>query len=212
MERLVPARRSPDSTNREGPADAARLLEDNYTVADAVVVGSLLISLLRHADRVTIACLAQLVNVIAPIMTEPGGPAWRQTIFYPFAQTARLARGTSLRVEPSGASHETAVHGVVDTVDASATWDQDTGAVAVFLVNRHPTQSVQVTVDVRGFGGLRVTECLRLDDADPRRTNTAAEPHAVQPRPVTGIHVEGGCLELRLTPASWTAVALTPDS
>ena len=69
---------------------APRLLEDHYNVADAVVVGNLLISLLRHADRVTAACLAQLVNVIAPIMTEPGG-AWRQTTFHPFALTSRYA-------------------------------------------------------------------------------------------------------------------------
>ena len=73
------------------------LIEDEYTVADAVVVGSLLISLLRHSDRVTAACQAQLVNVIAPIRTEPGGPAWRQTIFHPFATTAALARGDVLR-------------------------------------------------------------------------------------------------------------------
>ena len=64
---------------------APRILEDEYNVTDAVVVGGLLISLLKHADRVTSASLAQLVNVIAPIMTEPGGPAWRQTTFSPFA-------------------------------------------------------------------------------------------------------------------------------
>ena len=79
---------------------APRVIEDSYNVADAVVVGSLLISLLRHSDRVTVACQAQLVNVIAPIRTEPGGPAWRQTIFHPFAITSRLARGEVLRVEP----------------------------------------------------------------------------------------------------------------
>jgi Alpha-L-arabinofuranosidase C-terminal domain len=70
---------------------APRVIEDEYNVADAVVVGNLLISLLRHSDRVTAACLAQLVNVIAPIRAEPGGPAWRQTTFHPFATTARLA-------------------------------------------------------------------------------------------------------------------------
>jgi hypothetical protein len=84
------------------PADdwptAPHLLEDTYSVIDAVVVGGLLISLLRHSDRVTIACQAQLANAIAPIRTEPGGPAWRQTIFHPFALTSRLARGTVLRV------------------------------------------------------------------------------------------------------------------
>ena len=70
---------------------APRLLEDVYSLADAVVVGDLLITLLQHADRVRAASLAQLVNVIAPIMTEPGGAAWRQTTFYPFALTAANA-------------------------------------------------------------------------------------------------------------------------
>jgi alpha-N-arabinofuranosidase len=100
---------------------------------------------------------------------------------------------------------------VVDTVDASATWDEATGNVAVFLVNRHPTEPVVVTIDARSFAGLQVSECLRLDDEDPRRTNTAAHPRAVQPRPDPEVRVEGGCLELRLSPASWTAVALTCD-
>ena len=98
---------------------------------------------------------------------------------------------------------------LVDTVDASATWDEATGDVAVFLVNRHPSEPVVVTVDARAFAGLQVTECLRLEDDDPRRTNTAAQPRAVQLRPDPGIRVEGGYFELRLGPASWTAVALT---
>jgi len=188
-----------------------QLIEDTFSVADAVAVGGFLNAFLRHADRVKIACQAQLVNVIGLIRTEEGGAAWRQSIFHPFAQTARLARGTSLRVEPRGATHETVAHGVVDTVDASATWDRETGDVAVFLVNRHPDQAVDVAIDARGFEGLQVTECLRLDDEDPRRTNTAAQPQAVRPRPDPGVRVEGGCLELRLSPASWTAVALTSD-
>src|SRR5690606_29175964 len=95
---------------------APRLLEDHYNVLDAVVVGSLLTALRRHADRVKMACLAQLVNVIAPTVTEPGGRVWRQTIFHPFAQAARHGRGTVLRVEPTApyagdvpALHATAV-------------------------------------------------------------------------------------------------------
>ena len=69
-------------TDRDEWPEAPRILEDVYSVADAVVFGNLMISLLRHADRVTSASLAQLVNVIAPIMTEPEGPAWRQTTFF----------------------------------------------------------------------------------------------------------------------------------
>ena len=66
---------------------------------DALAFGGACISLLNHADRVKAACLAQLVNVIAPIMTETGGPAWRQTIFHPFAQMSRLGRGRVLRAQ-----------------------------------------------------------------------------------------------------------------
>jgi alpha-L-arabinofuranosidase len=72
---------------------APRILEHRYSVLDGVVVGNLLISLLKHADRVTSASMAQLVNAIAPIMTEPGGDAWRQTTFFPFAVTSRLRSG-----------------------------------------------------------------------------------------------------------------------
>jgi alpha-N-arabinofuranosidase len=184
------------------------LIEDTFSVADAVAVGGFLNAFLRHADRVKVACQAQLVNVIGLIRTEPDGPAWRQTIFHPFAHTARLARGTSLRVEPRGARHETAAHGLVDTVDASATWDEPTGEVAVFLVNRHPTEAVEATVDVRAFGGLQVIECLRLEDADPRRTNTQDAPSAVQPHDDPAVRVDEGYVRLRLSPASWTAIAL----
>lgn len=191
---------------------APRLIEDTFTLADAVAVGGFLMTFLRHADRVKIACQAQLVNVIGLIRTEAGGPAWRQSIFHPFAQTARLARGTSLRVEPRGATHETTAHGEVDTVDAAATWDEETGALALFLVNRHPTDDSTVTVDVRGFPGAQVAECLRLEDEDPRRANTRENPTAVQPRADPTPRVDGGCLELRLRPVSWTAVSLTVPS
>ena len=74
---------------------APPLLEDIYTFEDALLVGLMLITLLKHADRVKIACLAQLVNVIAPIMTRQGGGAWRQTIFYPFMHASNYGRGGS---------------------------------------------------------------------------------------------------------------------
>jgi alpha-N-arabinofuranosidase len=190
-------------------ARTPRLIEDTFSVADAVAVGGFLNSFIRHADRVKIACQAQLVNVIGLLRTEEQGPAWAQTIFHPFAQTARLARGTSLRVEARGARHETAAFGEVDTVDASATWDEETGDVAVFLVNRHPDQGVVVTVDVAGFPDLQVSECLRLQDDDPRRANSQSEPSAVQPRHDPSVRLEGGSVQLELSPASWTAIALT---
>jgi alpha-N-arabinofuranosidase len=188
---------------------APRLLEDTYTVADAVVVGNLLISLLRHADRVTAASLAQLVNVIAPIMTEPGGPAWRQTTFFPFATTSRLARGTSLEIALSTPQHHTTAHGDVDLVDAVATWDESTGACAVFLVNRAEHTPTRVDIDVARLGVSAITECTTLADQDPFASNTRVQPERVQPHDNTTATIAAGLVSLVLPPVSWTALALT---
>ena len=187
---------------------APRLLEDAYHVADAVVVGSLLISLLKHADRVTSASLAQLVNVIAPIMTEPGGPAWRQTTFFPFALTSRLARGTALRVELSSETYRTTDHGDVPLVDAVATHDPETGATAVFLVNRAIEGPTTVTVDARSLGDVRVLETHTLNDDDPYAVNTLAEPTRVTPGANKSAQLQDGVLTIELPPVSWTAVSL----
>jgi alpha-N-arabinofuranosidase len=184
---------------------AAPLIEDTYDVADAVVVGNLLISLLRHSDRVAAACQAQLVNVIAPIRTEPGGPAWRQTTFHPFALTARLARGQVLRTEVTSPVYGTARYGDVPVVDAVATHDPATGETVVFAVNRHRTEPVDLTVAVPG--AVSVTESWTLHDPDTSATNTAAHPDRVVPRHHRA-ELADGTLRTVLAPVSWTAVRL----
>ena len=83
-------RRRREGRAKPGWPEAPQILEEVYTMEDALTFGGACISLLNHADRVKSACLAQLVNAIAPIMTETGGPAWRQTIFHPFAQMSNL--------------------------------------------------------------------------------------------------------------------------
>ncbi|PPK97734.1 alpha-N-arabinofuranosidase [Kineococcus xinjiangensis] len=187
---------------------APRLLEDVYTVADAVVVGSLLVSLLKHSDRVTSASLAQLVNVIGPIMTEPGGPAWRQTTFFPFALTSRLARGSALRVELETPAYRTGAYGEVPLVDAVATHDEETGATTVFLVNRNLAEATTVTVDVSGLGNVRIVETHTLNDDDPYAQNTLEEPDRVVPVENKSAALEEGVLTVELPPVSWTAIAL----
>ena len=148
------------------------LIEDTYDVTDAAVVGSLLITLLRHADRVGIACQAQLVNVIAPIRTRPGGPAWRQTIFHPFAQAAALARGHVLRVEPEVATYESADHGDVPYLDATATHDDETGALTLLAVNRSTDEPLELTAQVRAFSGYRLSEVTTLGPCRPHAPPT----------------------------------------
>ncbi|MUK03055.1 alpha-L-arabinofuranosidase [Vibrio cholerae] len=187
---------------------APRLLEDCYSVADAVVFGNLMISLLKHADRVTSASLAQLVNVIAPIMTEPGGPAWRQTTFFPFAITSKLARGSVLELKLDAGTYETGEYGVVPLVDAVATHDDETGATAVFLVNRSQTEETTVTIDLAALNGFSTVDAQSLYDTDVYAKNTLEEPERVTMKPNTSASLDGDTVTITLPPVSWTAVAL----
>jgi len=188
---------------------APRLLEDVYSALDAVVFGSLLISLLTHADRVASASLAQLVNVIAPIMTEPGGPAWRQTTFFPFAITSRLAQGDAVRLRIDAPTIDTAKHGTVPSVDAVATHDAETGATAVFVVHRGRDESIDLSIDVSGLGDVEVVETHLLHDEDPYARNTLDDPERVRPGTVQ-TRLENGILRLTLPPIAWAAIALRP--
>ncbi|MFD7310503.1 alpha-N-arabinofuranosidase [Promicromonospora sp. NPDC059942] len=184
------------------------LLEDRYNVADAVVVGNLLISLLRHTDRVHAASLAQLVNVIAPIMTEPGGRSWRQTTFHPFALTARHAAGEVLRLAVDAPVQETAKFGPVPVLDAVATHDTETGGVVVLAVNRSLTDDVALDVDLRGFPGLRVVEALTLSNPDHTWSATADDATSVLPRANTTAKVADDRAHVDLPPVSWSMLRL----
>jgi alpha-N-arabinofuranosidase len=187
---------------------APRLLEDSYSVADAVVFGSLMISLLKHADRVTSASLAQLVNVIAPIMTEPGGPAWRQTTFFPFATTSRLAKGTSMSVKTESPTYDTEVYGTVPLIDAVATHDDETGRSAIFLVNRSQDAEVGVSVDITALGAVAVLSAETLSDRDVTAKNTLDDMERVGLTPNTSTSIADGVLTVTLAPVSWTAIEI----
>ncbi|MBB1509287.1 alpha-N-arabinofuranosidase [Tessaracoccus sp. MC1756] len=181
---------------------APRLLEDNYSVADAVVFGNLLISLLRHTDRVWSANLAQLVNVIAPVMSEPAGPVWKQTTFHPFALTSRYARGEVLRVVIDSPTIESHAFGAVPAVDAVATWDESAGAL--FLVNRSESETIEVVVDTPA--GVSLTEAVTLHHTDPRWQAGVDDDTTVAPRPNESATLTDGSLEISLPPISWTMV------
>ncbi|PWD51264.1 alpha-L-arabinofuranosidase [Serinibacter arcticus] len=188
---------------------APRMEEDVYTVADAVVVGGLLIALLRNTDRVHSASLAQLVNTIAPIMTEPDGPAWRQTIFHPFALTSAHARGEVLRVAITSDTYDTARYGRADLVDAVATHDATTGDVVLFVINRSLSDATTVTLDARAFGGASVVEAVTYASADHHWRATAEDPTSVLPAPNASAVVEDGRLRVELPAVSWSMVRLT---
>lgn len=187
---------------------APRLLEDSYSVLDAVVFGSLMISLIRHADRVTAASLAQLVNVIAPIMTEPGGPAWRQTTFFPFSLTATLARDVALELKLDSPTYDTELYGAVPIVDAVATHDADGRGTTVFAVNRSLTEEVTLEIDTLALGRVSQAAATSLFDDDIHAANTLDEPDRVRPRENTSVDLGEGTVRITLPPVSWTVLTL----
>jgi len=187
---------------------APRQLEDVYSVADAVVLGNLMITLLKNHDRVASASLAQLVNVIAPIRTEPGGAAWRQSTFFPFSVTARLARGQILRPTIEADTYETSVYGRAPLVDAVATIDVEAGSSAVFLVNRSRTESIEVSIDVTDLEATTITEALTLHDDDVYAKNTFEDQNRVGLKPLDSASVNEGTLTMTLPPVSWSAISL----
>lgn len=128
-------------------------LEDIYNHEDALLVGCMLISMLKHADRVKMACLAQLVNVIAPIMTDTGGGSWRQTIFYPFMHTSLFGRGTALVPLIQSPKYDTKQITDVPYLEAIAVHNEEQGEVTVFAVNRHLEESLPLEVDLRKPSG-----------------------------------------------------------
>jgi alpha-N-arabinofuranosidase len=187
-------------------ASAPPLLEDVYTMADALCVGGMLITLLNHCDRVRIACQAQLVNVIGPIMTRTGGPAWRQTIFHPFAQASKFGRGDALRQ---------AVRGTVPTVKAgndempavlTACVANPDGGLTIFALNRDLARPIDLRVSLHAFAGLKSVEWTILRDDDLKAVNTEQAPHRIAPKAHAGATVADGQLTATLPPASWNVI------
>ncbi|MCR2800080.1 alpha-N-arabinofuranosidase [Microbacterium sp. zg-Y818] len=200
-----------DKPREPGWPVAPRLLEDQYHALDAVVFGDLMITLLQHADRVRSASLAQLVNVIAPIMTEPGGIAWRQTTFFPFSITSRLTGDRVVRVPVTAGTFTSERFGEVAAVNAVATVDDE--GVSLFVVNRSTTDAADLRLDLAAvaaqFGRqLQVTESHLLHEDDMYAANTLEEPERVGVRPLDGLSLDGDALTASLPPVSWVAVRL----
>lgn len=185
---------------------ALPLLEDVYNFEDALLVGSMLLTFLRNADRVKIACLAQLVNVIAPIMTRNGGGVWAQTIFWPMMQASAHGRGVALRPVVQSPVYATRDLGDVPVLDTAATMDGD--SVTLFAVNRDLTEDVRLTVDLRAFGPLTVAEHNVLHHDDVKAVNTEAAPNTVAPSQGELGEMDGGRLAITLPALSWNVIRL----
>lgn len=186
---------------------APPLLEDVYTLEDALLVGCLLITLLKHADRVKIACMAQLVNVIAPIMTDKNGEAWRQTIFYPYMHASVYGRGTVLNPVISSPVYDSIEFTNVPYLESTVVWDEDKEYLTIFAVNRAQDESLLLECDIRGFEEYKIIEHLVLENENPKATNQQNN-HLVEPHNRGDAVVKDGFVISHLPQLSWNVIRL----
>jgi len=183
-------------------------LEDVYNFEDALLVGSLLITLLKHADRVHMACLAQLVNVIAPIMTSDTG-AWRQTIFYPYKDASLYGNGTVLNTIVDTEKYDSKNFCDVSYVDSIVVYNEEKEEVTIFAVNKNMTEDIELTCDLRQFEGYKVKEHIVLHNEDLKAENTEANKNNVTPVTFDVSKLDGGILNSVLKHKSWNVIRLS---
>lgn len=183
-------------------------LEDVYTMEDALLVGSMLMTLIRNSDRVKIACIAQLVNVIAPIMTTNGGGAWRQTIFYPFMHASAFGRGQVLRPVIKSPLYDSKDFTDVPCLDSVAVENEETEELTVFAVNRDVSGALMLEADIRGFSGYNVKEHIIMENPDIKAANTECNPFNVVPRSGGNAVAADGKLTALLPKLSWNVIRL----
>ena len=186
---------------------APPLLEDVYTFEDSLLVGLMLITLLKHADRVKIACLAQLVNVIAPIMTRKGGGAWRQTIFYPFMHASNFGRGTVLQPVISTDKYDTKDFKEVPFVDSIPVFNEGKNELTIFAVNR-AQEKMEFECELKGFEDYSVIEHIVLENDDLKAVNTEDNPDNVKPHNNGNAKNDDGKVKADLSPLSWNVIRL----
>jgi alpha-L-arabinofuranosidase len=201
--------RSAEHMAKPGWPVAPPLIEEIYDLQDALMVGGALITLLNNADRVKVACQAQLVNVIGLIFAEAGGPAWRQTIFHPFRIVTEHAHGSVLEAKVQSDQHETKTSGVVNDIVAAAVHDTAKNKVVFFILNRDANGSAEVSLNLHGFPPATECTALTISGPDLLATNSADQPNTVVPKEHNEFSVNADKVVVKLPPMSWNMLSVS---
>jgi len=186
---------------------APPILEDVYNFEDALLVGTLLITLMKNSDRVKIACMAQLVNVIAPIMTAKDGEAWRQTIFYPFSQAATYGHGTALRPIIESDTYDCRQFKDVPYLESIAVHNEKDNEVVIFAVNRSTKEAMDLTTNLAGYNLDSIIEFSELAGHDVKQTNTNGNV-VVVPKPCNDVTINDQDVNATIKPLSWNMIRI----
>ena len=171
------------------------------------MVGSMMITLLRHCDRIKVACLAQLVNVIAPIFTKTGGGIFEQTIFFPFMHLSNYGRGSALLPLIDCPKYDCREFTDVPYLEAIATFNEEAEEMAIFCVNKSLDEDAVLDVNLMDFDGYKPIEFISMDGYDKKDENTFAAVN-VKPHNNPLPSMEGSDLTISMKPFSWNVIRL----
>lgn len=202
----IPGDEVADDVNSRDWEIAPAFSEQIYTQEDALLFASMLMAMVRNADRVKIACQSLLTNISAAIMTERGGDSWVQPIYYPFSYMSRYARGEVLESKVDGDSYD--VDGLaVPEVDTLVVANAERQEVVAFYVNRTDRQQ-EISMELQGYDVQEVVEVVTMD-ASLKQTNLDGDHTQVQPHVVTDAFAmdgDGHGVHGAIAPYSWTMV------
>ncbi|WP_421017029.1 arabinosylfuranosidase ArfA [Furfurilactobacillus cerevisiae] len=181
------------------------LLEDVYNFEDALLVGSLLMTLLKHADRVKIACLAQLVNVIAPIMTDTNGSVWLQSIYYPFMQMATYGHGVVLNSSVNVPTYNSRQFKNVPLMDSVTIYNKDANELIVFAENKNQHENADLSINPTGFDIDHIVEATQFYGYDVKADNRDGK---MAIRPLASVELTDENISAKLKPLSWNMIRM----
>ncbi|HYM06999.1 MAG TPA: alpha-N-arabinofuranosidase [Terriglobales bacterium] len=196
--------RSGDATNGRGK-EAPHLLEEVYNLEDALVVGGILNTLMRNADRVKIGCLAQLINVIAPIMTNANG-LFRQTIYYPYSWALQFAHGSVLNLLVESPTYEVSGMGQVPYLDVAGTLNPEDGKVSLFVLNRDLSKAHAVEVNWQDKTPSKTLSSMLLTGDDLKAFNSFESPQKVAPRQLDKPTIAAGRAKFEVPARSYAVI------
>jgi alpha-N-arabinofuranosidase len=185
--------------------EAPHLLEEVYDLEDALLVGGILNTLMRNADRIKIACLAQLVNVIAPIVTNSKG-LLRQTIFYPYSWALQWAHGNVLQVQVESPTYDVSEMGQVPYLDVTGTLNPEDGKTSLFILNRDLAKAHTVEINWQDRTPGKVLNSMVLTGNDLKAFNSFEAPQRVAPQATDKISTSGSRTKFEAPPRSYTVI------
>ena len=196
-----------DDDTRGSWSEAPHLIEEIYNLEDALVVAQWLNVFLRKADVLKIACIAQIVNVIAPILTTRDDML-KQTIYYPLLLFSQMARGQALDLLVESPRYETRQFGDMPLLDVSSAFDAEAGVNTVFIINRSQTERVPLEIYWSDVTPNRISAAHQLAGDDPKAANTWENPKNLVTQAIYAPRVIDGKAELSLPPLSFTALGV----